>query len=314
MFKIKQALSRGFLKDLVKSTAAGIESRDCFYDQLHYINRHFIEEHKPLLAGIVAQAIAPLHPGIIADELVIVNDFVAPVNLEDAQIHTAHRNNKYGWHVDGIDRSIGPCYNLWIPLYRNGALKDTDFQSLIDVLGRRENPKLYLENGDPRAYALIDPLSLSAPAATICEYLGISSEYALRQNLLLHCLSGKLELHPRAHLNPTTVIKPQIGDVFVFSSSQYHASGPSSLARIAISIKFLVREPRHGFRVLSAVPQVHLAGWVGVFLGSYYQFGDFSSYRKYLSPLIALEQGTLAKNQAKLNCVHSELMAIQKEI
>jgi hypothetical protein len=314
MFKIKQALSTAFLKGLVKSTLAGIESRDCFYDQFHYVNRHFIEEHKPFLAGIVAQAIAHAHPGIAADELVVVNDFVAPVNLENAQIHTQDQNNKYGWHIDGIDRSMGPCYNLWIPLYQNSALKNLDIQSLMDVLERSRNSELYLENGDPRAHALMDPLSLPAPAATICEYLGITSEYTLRQNVLLHCLNGRLELFPRARLNPTSVIKPQLGDVFVFSSNQYHASGPSSLPRIAISIKFLVGEARHGFRVRSPLSYSPLSGWMGVFLGSYYQFGDFTSYRKYLGPLIDLQQGTLAKNQAKLNCVHGVLSAIHKEL
>lgn len=314
MFNIKQALSNVFLKELVKSTATGIERRDCFYDQLHYVNRRFIEEHKPLLAGIVAQAIAPLHPGITTEDLQVVNDFVAPVNLENAQIHTHHQNNKYDWHFDGIDRSIGPCYNLWIPLYSKTASRDLDFQSLMDVLERGKNPGLYLENGDPRAISLIDPLNLSVPTATICEYLGIGSEYTLRENLLLESITGKIELFPRAWLKPTNVIKPQNGDVFVFNSSQYHASGPSSAPRVAISVKFLVSEARHGFRIRSVLPHAHLAGWLGAFLGSYYQFGDFTSYRRFLAPLIALQRGTLEKNQARLNCIHGVLMAIHEEL
>lgn len=314
MFTIKRVLSAEFLKDLVKSTAKGIESRDCFFDQLHYVNRHFIERHKPFLAGIVAKAISPLHPGITGDDLVVVNDFVAPVNLENAQIHARNKGNKYDWHVDGIDRSVGPCYNLWIPVYPPSTLKKLDSQSLFDVIERRTMPELYLENGDPRANELSDPMKLPVDGNLLCRYLGVSSQYTVRESVLLQCVTGKLELFPRAQLRPTCVVEPQLGDVFLFNSNQYHASGPSSFARIAISIKFLVKEPAHGFRLVSTLPYPHLTGWLGVFLGCYYQFGDFTSYREYLEPVIALQQASLRMNQDKLHSIHALLNAIHQEL
>jgi hypothetical protein len=155
VFHLKQVLSAEFLRQLAESTAQGIARRDCFYDQLHYVNRRFVVEHFERLAGLVVNAVRELHPGITSRDLTYVNDFVAPVNLANAQIHTESKDNKYAWHNDGIDRVLRPCYNLWIPLYRRAALNQLDDRSLFDVLTPAACPRLYDAEGNLRCGYLL---------------------------------------------------------------------------------------------------------------------------------------------------------------
>lgn len=317
MLHIKQALSADFIKDLIRSTIKGIEFKDCYYDQLHYINRNFIRLNSEFLTGIVLCALSRLYPKITADDLVYVNDFVAPINLQNARIHTNQKNNKYGWHVDGIDRSIGPCYNLWIPLYQNKLKCMLNNSSLFDVLEPENNPELYDENNEPKSGYLIDPDQLSEEGRYLtCKFLGIT-EKELLGGIIVPTKNGNIEIFPRKNLKLSEVVGPQLGDVYVFNSNQYHASGPSDVERIGISIKFLVRSTTFGFQKKNFdlySRQLPLANWESLFVGCYNQFGDFTSYEKYIGYLILNEQYALHANQDKLNCISNSLKKVYDEI
>ena len=317
MHKIEQTLSTSFLKELTLSTIQGLEKKDCFYDQFHYVNRHFVEKNYEFLSTIICNVIEQFHPGLKNSDLAFVNDFVAPVNLEDAQIHTQNMDNKYGWHIDGIDRSIGPCYNLWIPLFRRESLSVIDDKSLFDVIERTSVPSLYLDNGDPISNGFFLPSDLEVDEQKLAQqFIGISDD-VMGSSVLLHGVSGKIQAFPCDELRTTPVVKPELGDAYVFSSNQYHASGSSSFARVGISIKFIVKNPELGFRKLLTEDrsgQLPLTSWYSLYMGSYDQFDDFTSYQDYIDFSISNQKDVLDENQNKIDCVKNEMNHILNEL
>lgn len=314
MIKIERLLPNSVCKELIQSTINGIKDKNCYYDQLHYVNRKFIARNYDFISEIVVSNLQNIMPGLKPSDLVYVNDFVAPVNLENAQIHTQDKSNKYGWHIDGIDRSIGPCFNLWIPFYRKAALKNLNNQSLFNVIERGSSPLLYKENGDPKANYIIYPEELRPDQIdVVCRFLDISKK-SLMESIILPCLNGRIEIIPKDALIQTEVIKPQLGDGFIFASNQYHASGASSFERIGISIKFLVSNEKFGFRDLGRGGSLPLSSWHSLFLGCYDQFGDFKSYENFIDYCILGEQAALNDNQLKLDSISHVLEEILSEI
>ena len=315
MFHLEKVIPNELLVDLVNCSIRGLENKDCYFDQFHYLNREVVNSHLSFLTELVAEQIAPFHPGLCVADLTYVNDFVAPVNLEGARIHADNEDNKYGWHVDGIDRSIGPCYNLWIPLYRQSALKGSDDKSIFDVIERKNTPNLYYENGDPKTYGpLIYPNDLDDRELELArDYLGVSSE-ELNESVMLTCNSGRLETLPENKIVKTSVTRPVMGDAYLFSSNQLHSSGPSNFERIGISIKFIVNNRDLGFRDIRVGHTLPLQSWADLFIGCYYQFDDFTSYRKYLGVCIANEFEVLTQHKKKIDCVLLVLRQIRNEL
>jgi hypothetical protein len=311
MFHLRQVLSADFLRELAESTESGIVSRDCFYDQLHYVNRRFVLGHFEELAALVVRALRTLHPGITNRDLTYVNDFVAPVNLTNARIHTADKQNKYGWHNDGIDAVLRPCYNLWIPLFRRSAFSGLDERSVFDVLTPATCPRLYDAGGNPKSSFLFGPSShLPQSREVIAQLLNVP-ENNLEDYKFFH--SGeKMEKIAVTELVPISVVRPTLGDCYVFDSSCFHASGPSDFERIGISIKFLVNNRQYGFRVLphSALP----LGWWGMFICWYDQYRNFSAYENVLETFIGGEQALLEQNADKLECVRDVLLEIARDL
>ena len=311
VFHLKQALSAEFLKELAESTARGLGRRDCFYDQFHYVNRRFVEEHFEKLAGLVVAAVSDVRPGVTTRDLTYVNDFVAPVNLANAQIHTRVKGNKYDWHNDGIDRTVRPCYNLWIPLYRQSALGALDDQSLFDVLTPASCPRLYDADGELRQGVLWRTKAPSSLNREIASKLVDVPLDELDDYMYFHG-GGKTEKIPLDELTPVSVVRPRLGDCYVFDSSYLHASGPSTFERVGISIKFLLNNPALGFRAMpqGAVP----GGWLGMFVCWYGKQGGFSAYQEVLDMYIKHEQPLLQANADKLDCVRSVLLQVSSEL
>lgn len=315
MFHLRQVLSAQFLQELAESTAQGIARRDCFFNQFHYVNRRFVAKHFEQLAGLVVDAVREVHPGITTRDLTYVNDFVAPINLANAQIHSHLRNNKYVWHTDVIDRVFQPCYNLWIPFYRRSALSGLDDQSVFDVLTPASCPRFYDADGNykydnfpwspdvlpPHDRELLARL-VDVPAARLDHYV------------IFHD-GQRTEKVAAAELTPVSVVRPKLGDCHVFSSKCLHASGPSRFERIGISIKFLVNNPQLGFRVLphSSSPLAP-GGWWGMFVSWYERYGTFSAYKDVLHMYLERERPQLEMNADKLECVRSILLQIAHEL
>lgn len=314
MIHLKQALPAEFLRQLAESTADGIGRRDCFYDQFHYVNRRFVARHFERLAGLVADALLESLPGITAADLTYINDFVAPVNLVDAQIHSQLKNNQYGWHNDVIDHVLQPCYNLWIPLYRRSALAALDDRSVFDVLMPADNPGFYDADGKLRCtFPWSSRLLLPYDREIFAKLVGVP---VARLDDYLYFHDGvKTRRIPPAELRPVSVVRPQLGDCYLFNSSFLHASGPSGFERIGISIKFLVHNPDLGFRVLrhSSSPFAQGAWW-GMFISWYEQRGTFSAYEEALDMYLARERPLLERNAHKLECVRAVLLQAAHEL
>lgn len=318
MIKLTQALSDDLLLQLVRSTLNGIATKDCFYNQLHYINRGFIDANFAQLTSIMAEGLADLHPGISADDIAYVNDFVAPVNLVDSavrNVHPSNRGNKYQWHIDTIDQWFGPCYNLWIPLYRQQALAQLDDRSLFNVMDPEGLDELYDADGLPRTDQLADGANRPPGYLNIVEeFSGIDID-SLRQSFVYYDAKGKIGVLPKDQIYTQSVRRPDLGDAFIFQSNQFHASGPSKFERVGISIKFIVSNPQLGFKEYDSFRHpAPMQGWEGVFTGCYAQFKDFTSFRKYLPECIANEQNMLHKNQHKLDNIASVLTDIESEM
>lgn len=311
MFYLKRVLSVEFLKELAESTVQGLARRDCFYDQFHYVNRRFVEKHFEQLAGLVTESLRESRPGITTDDLTYVNDFVAPVNLANAQIHTEVKENKYGWHNDGIDRVLRPCYNLWIPLYRKSALIGLDDRSVFDVLTPDSCPGLYHADGSLRCESIWSAKHLSRyDREIVSKLVGVPlthlDDYVYFNN------GTKIEKLSLLELTPLSVVRPQLGDCYVFDSRHLHASGPSAFERVGISVKFMVTAPKLGFR---ALPHAHVPdSWCGMFICWYHQFGSFSAYQDALDLYIQREQPLLERNADKLECVREVLMEVSDEL
>lgn len=316
MLQLKKAIPNNLISDLVQSTILGLENKDCYFDQFHYVNRHFVDKNLEFFTTLIAKALNPKHPGITSSDLTFVNDFVAPVNLENAQIHTGRKDNKYDWHIDGIDRVMGPCYNLWIPLYRKSALKKSDDQSLFDVMEKKNVPGLYTEKGEAKTYFFIDPLALSKEEFLLAQDYLNTSEKTLTESVVLYCLNGKSEVFPHDKFKLTSVTSPEIGDAYLFSSSEFHSSGPSEFERVGITLKFIVNNAEQGFKHISNENRMirPLAGWDNLFLGCYFQFGELTSYQKYIDLCIGWEREQLESHEKEVNCVLSVLREIQQEI
>jgi hypothetical protein len=313
MFHLEQVLSMKLLRELAESTAKGLARRDCFYDQLHYVNRRFVAEHFEQLAGLVVEAVRQVRPGITLRDLTYVNDFVSPVNLSNAHIYvnSGVKENKYGWHNDAIDRWLRPCYNLWIPLYPASTLAQLDDESLFDVLTPASCPKLYDAQGSVRcdyfwSTQMLPPVDrqvvsrlVGLPLGSLDDYVYFNSSAGTQKVLL-------------SELTPVSVVRPQLGDCYVFDSSNQHASGPSGFERVGISVKFLVNNPELGFRIFphSMVP----VGWAGMFICWYDQFRSFRAYQDVIDLYIEREQPLLEQNKDKLECVRDFLLRVGAEL
>jgi hypothetical protein len=123
----------------------------------------------------------------------------------------------------------------------------------------------------------------------------------------------KIEKISVANLTPVSVVRPMLGDCYVFDSSSLHASGPSSFERIGISIKFLINNPGLGFRVLPHFSAPH-DGWWGMFLCWYDQFGALSAYQEVLDKYIIRERALLEQTADKLDCVRAVLLQVCDEL
>ncbi|TMN45127.1 hypothetical protein [Pseudoalteromonas sp. S2755] len=318
MLKLDKAISDELLLGLVRSTIRGIEAKDCFYNQLHYVNRKFVEAHANALLDIVVAALQDIHPGICRDDIAYVNDFVAPVNLKNSAVRPVtelNKANKYQWHVDSIDQWLGPCYNLWIPLYRQSALEKLSEQPLFEVMTSEQVPSLYGNNNIPKTNFLIDGAT-QAP-----DYLGLAQEFTgieiekLRDSYLYHDAKGKIHILPKSDMQSTTVVKPQLGDAYIFRANQFHSSGPSEFERIGVAMKFIITNPKYGFKEHDEFRfPPPFAGWEGLFTGCYAQFKDFTSFKKYIDFSIVGEQLELRNNQDKLNNICVVLSEIEQEL
>jgi hypothetical protein len=124
--------------------------------------------------------------------------------------------------------------------------------------------------------------------------------------------SAGTEKIPLSELTPVPVVRPKLGDCYVFDSSNQHASGPSGFERVGISIKFLVNNPKLGFRTLphSMVP----VGWAGMFICWYDQFRRFSAYQDVVDRFIEREQPLLEQHSDKLECVRELLLQVCAEL
>lgn len=314
MFQLKQALPAKFLRELAESTARGIARRDCFYDQFHYVNRRFVAQHFERLAGLVVEAVREVRPGITPRDLVYINDFVAPVNLANAQIHSQFKNNQYVWHNDAIDHVLKPCYNLWIPLYRRSALAGLDDRSVFDVLTPAAGPRFYDADGALKcAFPWSPKLLFPYDREIFSRLVGVPMEH-LDEYLYFHDGERTEKISP-AELRPVSVVRPELGDCWVFDSSCLHASGPSGFERVGISIKFLVSNPELGFRVLrhSSSPFA-MGAWWGMFISWYEQRGTFSAYEEALDMYLARERPLLERNADKLECVRAILQQVAHEL
>lgn len=313
MFHLEQVLSLRLLRELAESTAKGLARRDCFYDQFHYVNRRFVAEHFEQLAGLVVECVRPLRPGITVRDLTYVNDFVSPVNLANAHIYlnSGVKENKYGWHNDAIDRWLRPCYNLWIPLYPPSTLAQLDDQSLFDVLTPASCPTLYDADGSARCdYFWSTELLPAVDRQIVAKLVGLPLS-SLDHYVYFSSSAGTQQV-PLSELTPVPVVRPKLGDCYVFDSSNQHASGASGFERVGISIKFLVNNPELGFRVLphSMVP----VGWAGMFICWYDQFRTFSAYQDVIGLYIEREQSLLGQNSDKLECVRQFLLQVCAEL
>jgi hypothetical protein len=318
VIKINKAISPQKLRELIRSTMSGIEAKDCFYNQFHYVNRHFIADNEDYLKDIMISALAANHPGITRDDLTYVNDFVAPVNLANGAIRPVgllNEVNKYQWHNDTIDQWMGPCYNLWIPLYRQSALAKLDDRPLFEVMRFDDVPELYDENQFAKSNYLTD--SETQPP----DYLKVAAQFSgldmasVAKSFLYYDEKGKIGVLPKSKVVSTGVVKPDMGDVYVFCAGQFHSSGPSDFERVGIAMKFLVKNPAQGFvyhdKYRYPAPMMT---WEGLFTGCHTQFGDFTTFLKYLPLSIASEKVELRKNQDKLDDICAVLQEIASEI
>ena len=80
MIKLSHVLTDELILALVTSTIKGIKEKDGLYDQLHYINRKFVDSYSHQLRDILAKGLSVTCPGISRDDFAYVNDFIAPVN------------------------------------------------------------------------------------------------------------------------------------------------------------------------------------------------------------------------------------------
>lgn len=314
MFHLRQALSAPFLKQLAESTAHGIARRDCFYDQFHYVNRRFVATHFEQLAGLVVEAVSELRPGITTRDLTYINDFVAPVNLANAQIHSQYRNNSYVWHNDVIDHVLQPCYNLWIPLYRRSALAGLDDRSVFDVLTPASCPRFYDADGKLTCTFPWSPtMLLPFDREIFAKLVGVPT--ARLDDYLFFHTGEKTEKISPAELTPVSVVRPALGDCYVFDSSCLHATGPAAFERVGISMKFLVSNPKLGFRVLPHASSPFAQGaWWGMFIAWYEQRGSFSAYQEALDMYLMRERPLLERNADKLECVRAVLLQVAQEL
>lgn len=314
MFRLKQVLSAAMLKELAESTADGLDRRDCFYDQFHYVNRRFVAKHFEQLAALVVSAVSELHPGVSIRDITYVNDFVSPVNLPNAAIHNQEKSNRYGWHSDAIDWIFRPCYNLWIPLYCRAALNDVDDRSVFDVLTPAGCPRFYDACGKLQCSVPWSPRGLPQSEREAFSKL-VSVPIGDLDNYLYFHTGERVEKMFPSELTPVSVVRPRLGDCYVFDSSSLHASGPSGFERVGISIKFLLHNPALGFHILPhLLSPVGMGTWLGMFIFWYEQYGTFSAYQDVLDIYLRRERDMLDRNSTKLECVRAVLLQVAREL
>lgn len=318
MLKLDKPISDRLLLGLVRSTITGIEKKDCFYDQLHYVNRQFIESHSDEFLDIIIDGLKDIHPGLSRSDIAYVNDFVAPVNLENSAVRPVselNKENKYQWHIDSIDQWMGPCYNLWIPLYRQKALEKLDETPLFEVMTSEEVPSLYDDEAFPKTNFLIDGATQSPDYLSVAQEFTSQDMNTLTQSFLYYDAKGKIATLPKDKMKTSCVVKPSLGEAYIFRANQFHSSGPSKFERIGIALKVIITNPKFGFKEHDHFRYPPpFAGWEGLFAGCYAQYKDFTSFKKYIDFSIVGEQVELRKNQAKLDNINTVLREIEHEM
>jgi hypothetical protein len=313
MFKIcADAFAIPFLETLVENSIQQSCNSQFFYDQMHFVNMKFITDNLDHFTRVLVKALSETYPRCIADDFVYVNDFLAPVNLENAQIHTNNSSNAYGWHTDFIDRRVGPCYNVWIPLYceREGNMFDDN--AVLEVKNSTLAHDLGLDwffnfdefapPGQNLARKIFDDIERPENATLV----GWS-----RTNQRLLFLDKDF-----VHEDVKKVFKLEMGDALVFDSSQLHRSGPSSFARVGISIKFLYKplsEDRFPSAPLPSNMPFAVGDWGRLFDFCWRQFGDYHAFLKYVPELILQDknQEKILENMSKIESVVGELKKIK---
>jgi hypothetical protein len=131
-----------------------------------------------------------------------------------------------------VDRFVGPCFNMWIPLFND---EDYDGKTLLEVKSR-----------DPAfpysMYSLADKSAFqNCPVGSqFCAQNDIDLKdkelllfFDVGANRYRTCKAEELERGMHG------IYRGSIGDVCIFESSQLHRSGESSFPRIGISIKVI---------------------------------------------------------------------------
>jgi hypothetical protein len=311
----ENAFSHEFLKRLVENTIKNGEEGRFVYDQMHFVNMDFILENKGVFCDLLAKELENCFPDCKADDFAYVNDFVAPVNLDNAQIHTADKKNKYSAHVDAIDRFVGPCYNIWIPLFSSD--ESYDGMPLLQVLHATSSPNIY---DFSLGYSLIedredndDRKMLDFYDRWLRECTG--STHKKGSVATFSHVKGRWFFFDREYVNRfwKSVFLTKMGSAVIFDSSQIHQSGDTSFRRVGISIKFIYKP---ALTTRAIFPHGHLTSWSNIFLLTWQQTDDLTKFIDFVPDLVQLErnQKEVEENSSKIKCIVEELKKIKDKM
>jgi hypothetical protein len=266
-FRMPAAFSKDFLLELVALVLPRMSSGEFVADQLHFVAMPFALKNTQLFGEVLSQALRERYPGCTAKDFCYVNDFVAPVNLQNANIHTSRPDNKYELHIDGVDRFVGPCFNVWIPLFDNEDAYDLETLLEVKAGDSRWYEQHYL-------YCLANKTDLleESSAVEFCKATRINVDddsvlfFDVRKGKLVSCATTELE---RGMIG---VQRGALGDAVVFESALLHRSGKSSFPRVGFSFKFLYK-PALEFRRKPHEP-MDLGDWMGLYVMSICQNPD----------------------------------------
>jgi hypothetical protein len=99
--EVRSAFSKAFLSDMMEELLARMRGGQFIADQMHFMGMPYVLKHLDHFTDVLAKALQERIPGCRGSEFAYVNDFVAPVNLQNASIHTLRPDNKYSLHIDG---------------------------------------------------------------------------------------------------------------------------------------------------------------------------------------------------------------------
>jgi hypothetical protein len=312
---VKNALSNDFLAEFVRSSIINMENKKFFSTHdtdfvMTYCNFGFLMKHKETFGEILVKALRKRFPNCSVDDFVYINDFTANVNIpgierrEKDSIYTS--SNKLGWHRDGTDSYIGPCYNLWIPLF------SSEFQY---------DNKSYLEYVNPESEMNAHPSNIlfeheffvrNEVAAKNMQFLGLpqpSSDvfyYWNNQEPKWAC-----EKTSEIDAAKKSVFRSILGDAYVFDSSIYHKSGSSMTPRIALSAKFLYKPllKVHRFPPRQPFP----SSWISLLLSCYLTNGNIECSHDLIPEMIE-SAAKITKNQTHVVHIAKFLKKVLQDI